>query len=268
MRILLRVTGMLGVCLVAVVPAQAQTLRGSPASVERQYRVAQEHEFTFLRTSQQVRQFVDRGYLVHLPGNQNYTLARVSHSYARPEVKLFVERLSAQYRAACGEQLVVTSLTRPLNGQPPNASSRSVHPTGMAVDLRVSQQPRCRSWLESTLLSLERQGVISATREHRPPHYHVSVFPRQYARYVNSIGDGATPSVASVGSLASQASQATVATASRIVDAIEYRVRRGDSLWSIARRHGLDVDTLKAVNRLNTTRIYAGQTLQIPAEAR
>jgi LysM repeat protein len=28
------------------------------------------------------------------------------------------------------------------------------------------------------------------------------------------------------------------------------------------------VDTLKTVNRLNTTRIYAGQTLQIPAQAR
>lgn len=268
MRILVRVTAMTALGLLAALPVEAQTLRGSPASVERQYRVAKEHDFTFLRTSQQVRQFADRGYLVHLPGNQNYTLARVSHPYARPEVKVFVERLSAQYRAACGEQLVVTSLTRPLNGQPANASSRSVHPTGMALDLRVSQQPRCRSWLESTLLALERRGVVSATREHRPPHYHVSVFPRQYARYVASLGDDPRPSVASVGSMASQATQATAASAARLAHAIEYRVRRGDSLWSIARRHGLDVDTLKAVNRLNTTRIYAGQTLQIPAEAR
>jgi hypothetical protein len=266
MRILLRITGTSALCLLAVLPLQAQTLRGSPASVERQYRVAQEHDFTFLRTSQQVRQFVDRGYLVHLPGNQNYALARVSHPYARPEVKLFVERLSAQYRAACGERLVVTSLTRPLNGQPPNASARSVHPTGMAIDLRVPQQPRCRSWLESTLLSLERRGVISATREHRPPHYHVSVFPRQYARYVANIGD--QPATASVASVASQVTQGVAASAARLADAIEYQVRRGDSLWSIARRHGLDVDTLKAVNRLSTTRIYAGQTLQIPAEAR
>jgi LysM repeat protein len=268
MTILLRITGVSALCLLAALPLDAQTLRGSPASVERQYRVAKEHDFTFLRTSQQVRQFADRGYLVHLPGNANYTLARVSHPYARPEVKLFVERLSAQYRAACGEQLVVTSLTRPLNGQPSNASPRSVHPTGMAIDLRVSQQPRCRSWLESTLLSLERTGVISATRERRPPHYHVSVFPRQYAQYVRSMGGDPSPAVASVGSLASQASQATVASASRLAPAVEYRVRRGDSLWSIARRHGLDVDTLKTVNRLNTTRIYAGQTLQIPAESR
>lgn len=247
MRILLHIVGMSIFCALVAVPSAAQTLRGSPASVERQYRVAQEHDFTFLRTSQQVRQFVERGYLVRVPGNENYALARVSHPYARPEVKLFIERLSAQYRAACGERLVVTSLTRPLNSQPANASSRSVHPTGMAIDMRVSQQPACRVWLESTLLSLERRGVLNATRERRPPHYHVSVFPRQYARYVASLPDRSLP---------------------RLADVVHYRVRRGDSLWSIARRHGVDVDSLKEANRLATTRIYAGQTLQIPSAGR
>jgi hypothetical protein len=247
MRILLRIMGMSVLCTLVAVPSSAQTLRGSPASVERQYRVAKDHDFTFLRTSQQVQQFVERGYLVRLPGNENYTLARVSHPYARPEVKLFVERLSAQYRAACGERLVVTSLTRPLNGQPSNASARSVHPTGMAIDLRLSQQPACRAWLESTLLSLEGRGVLSATRERRPPHYHVSVFPRQYARYVSSLPDRSAP---------------------RVADVRHYQVRSGDSLWSIARRHGVDVDSLKEANRLATTRIYAGQTLQIPSAGR
>ena len=38
----------------------------------------------------------------------------VSFPFARPEVELFVQRLSGQYRRACGEQLVVTSLTRPI----------------------------------------------------------------------------------------------------------------------------------------------------------
>lgn len=247
MRILLRITGMSILCTLMAVPSAAQTLRGSPASVERQYRVARDHDFTFLRTSQQTRQFVERGYLVRLPGNENYALARVSHPYARPEVKLFVERLSAQYRAACGERLVVTSLTRPLNAQPSNASSRSVHPTGMAVDLRVSQQRACRVWLESTLLSLEGRGVLNATRERRPPHYHVSVFPRQYARYVSTLPDPSLPQLA---------------------DVMHYQVRRGDSLWSIARRHGVDVDSLKEANRLAGTRIYAGQTLKIPPAGR
>jgi len=253
MRTLIRTVGVTAIGLLLAQPAQAQTLRGSPAAVALQYRVAQDHNFTFLRTSAQVRRFVEQGYLVHVPGNANYSLARVSHPYARPEVKLFIERLSAQYRAACGEKLVVTSLTRPLNGQPANASARSVHPTGMAIDLRVSQQARCRSWLESTLLSLERQGVLSATRERRPPHYHVSVFPRQYARYVQSLPDRTQPRT-----------EARLASAA----VINYRVRRGDSLWTIARRHGTDVDSLKDANRLAGSRIYAGQTLQIPTAGR
>jgi hypothetical protein len=248
---LLRVTRASLLCTLIVAPVEAQTLRGSPASVERQYRVAKQHDFTFLRTSAQVKRFAELGYLVHVPGNQDYRLNRVSHPYVRPEVKLFIERFSAQYRAACGEQLVVTSLTRPLNSQPSNASSRSVHPTGMAIDLRISQRPACRSWLESTLLSLEGRGVLSVTRERRPPHYHVAVFPRQYARYVQALDSRGGPQLAS---------------ATRPADAsrAEYRVRRGDSLWSIARTHGVDVDSLKEANRLNTSRIYAGQTLQIP----
>jgi hypothetical protein len=246
MRILLRMTAAGLFVALSTSALDAQTLRGSPASVERQYRVAQDHGFTFLRTSTQVQRFVANGYLVHLPGNTDYTLANVSYPYARPEVKLFVERLGAQYRAACGERLVITSLTRPLNRQPSNASSRSVHPAGMAIDLRISHQPACRIWLESALLNLERQGVLNATRERRPPHYHVAVFPRQYARYVATLPDPSLPLVA---------------------DATEYRVRRGDSLWSIARSHGVDVDSLKEANRLNTTRIYAGQTLQIPVVA-
>jgi hypothetical protein len=251
MRILFRLAGACLLFGLAASPMDAQSLRGSPASMERQYRVAHQHGYTFLRTSSQVRQFVANGYLVHLPGNLDYTLANVSHPYARPEVKLFVERLSAQYRAACGERLVVTSLTRPLNGQPANASSRSVHPAGMAVDFRVSQQPACRIWIESALLNMERQGVLSATRERRPPHYHVAVFPRQYASYVASLPDPSLPRVSA---------DATY----RVSADATYRVRRGDSLWSIARSYGVDVDSIKEVNRLPSTRIYAGQTLQIP----
>ena len=58
------------------------------------------------------------------------------------------ERLGGQYRGACGEQLVITSLTRPATLQPRNASERSVHPTGMALDIRYSWDRSCRRWLE------------------------------------------------------------------------------------------------------------------------
>lgn len=162
-------------------------LRGSRASVRRQHEVARDHDLTFLRTPAQVREFVRKDRLEPVRGNADYSIARVSFPYARPAVKLFIERLAAQYRAFSGEKLVVTSLTRPKARQPRNASPLSVHPTGIAVDFRVPRSSRNRKWLEETLLSLERSGVLDATKERRPPHYHVAVFPELYEAYVERI---------------------------------------------------------------------------------
>src|SRR4051812_28622753 len=167
---------------------EAQTLLGSHESLLRQNQEAREHDFTYLRTATDVRDYAQQGLLVRLSGNANYELAgdEVSFPYARPEVKTFIERLSSQYRDACGERLVVTSLTRPITRQPPNASAISVHPTGMAVDLRRSDSSGCRQWLETVLLDLEGKGVLEATREQYPPHYHIAVFPNPYLQYVAS----------------------------------------------------------------------------------
>jgi hypothetical protein len=167
---------------------EAQSLLGSHESLLRQNEEAREHDFTYLRTTEDVRSYIQQGLLVRLPGNADYELAteEVSFPYARPEVKTFIERLSEQYRAACGERLVVTSLTRPITRQPPNASVISVHPTGMAADLRRSDSSGCRQWLETVLLDLEGKGVIEATREQYPPHYHVAVFPNPYLQYLAS----------------------------------------------------------------------------------
>jgi hypothetical protein len=232
--------------------ALAQSLKGSRGSLDLQNRIAKEHDFTFTRSTAQVKRFVSSGYLVPVRSNGDFHVKRISHPYARPEVALFIERLGRQYRAACGELLVITSLTRPTNRQPRNASSRSVHPTGMAMDVRRSTNRNCRAWLERNLLQLEGAGVIEATRENRPPHYHIAVFPRQYSAYVErklETGE-AEPR------LASTAEERRIA---------EYRVRRGDSLWSIAERHGTSISDLRAANDLRSSRIYAGQVLTMPA---
>lgn len=172
----------------------AVSMRGSPESMQRQYEVAVSKDFTFAETPAAVADLVSKDRLVRLPGNANYSLAKVSHPYARPEVKTFVERVSAQHRKACGEPLVVTSLTRPRTAQPGNAHKLSVHPAGMAVDFRLSTNARCREWFEKVLLGLEKGALLDATRERNPPHYHVAVFPDAYRAYAARQAPVAAPS--------------------------------------------------------------------------
>ena len=226
---------------------EGQALQGSEGAVKRAYVRAEDSAFTFLRTAAQVDQFVRAGYLVPVSSGRDFVLHDVSFPVARPEVKLFVERLGAQYHRACGEELVVTSMTRPLSEQPRNASTLSVHPTGMAVDFRTSTNSVCRHWLESTLLYLESEGVIEATRERRPSHYHVAVFPELYTNYVSEV-------------LAAARDGNRAAAASR------YMVRDGDSLWAIARSHGITVSRLVAANDIRGSSIHAGQVLTVPSD--
>jgi hypothetical protein len=216
--------------------ATAQSLGGSPASMSRQQSQAFIHDLSFMESAARIGRFVAAELLVELKGNRNYDLHDVSYPYGRPAVKLFVERLAEQFRSACGETLIVTSLTRPLDEQPSNAHDESVHPTGMAVDLRVPGSGRCREWLNSVLLSLEGTGVLEATRERSPAHYHIAIFPEQYDAYVRNLR----------------------------ADIREYIVLRGDALARIARTNGTTVSALTVANGISGDRIYPGQVLRIP----
>jgi len=186
MRRILGLTLAVGVTAWSVpAEATAASLRGSPAAMQEQNRVAKDHGLHFYSTASEIREAVARGDLDELTGNADYEVADfVSFPYLQPAVKLFVERLASQYHEACGQKLVVTSAVRPASGQPRNAHALSVHPAGMAVDLRVSDRASCRDWLESTILGLERNGVINGIREFHPPHYHIAVYPEQYLAYV------------------------------------------------------------------------------------
>lgn len=182
-----RIAAAAGMLVLAAATSHAAvpvTLGGSPESMVRQNRIARESAVTFFRTPQEVRAAAGSGELVAVTGDENLSVNRISFPYALPETRLFLERFSAQYHAACGEKLVVTSLTRPQSRQPANAHRLSVHPTGLAVDLRVSQEVGCRRYLETALLAKERDGVLDITRERNPPHYHVALFPAAYLEYI------------------------------------------------------------------------------------
>ena len=45
---------------------------------------------------------------------------------------------------------------------------------------------------------------------------------------------------------------------------LHHRVRRGDTLYGIARRHGISLATLRAVNQVRSSRIHPGQNLLVP----
>ncbi len=50
----------------------------------------------------------------------------------------------------------------------------------------------------------------------------------------------------------------------KAVDAAQYTVKSGDSLWKIAQTFRTSVNELKTVNRLTTDVVYVGQVLQVP----
>lgn len=164
------------------------SLRGSPNSMLRQNQIAHDLGYDFIRQAAELDSLVGAGVFVLVEGNECYLVNKsVSYPYARPEVRLFIERLAEQYFEGTGERLVVTSLTRPTSEQPRNSHNLSVHPTGIAVDFRLSSQARSRAWLESVLLKLERQGLLDITRERWPPHYHVALFPAEYLVYLENL---------------------------------------------------------------------------------
>jgi LysM repeat protein len=259
------------VLLLTANQAQAQTLKGSRTSVRTQYELAQSYGFSFINTAKELTQIVESGELQKVSSGRYIELHSVSFPYAVAETSLFLERLSQQYVAACGEKLTVTSLLRPVNRQPVNAVALSVHPTGMAVDLRIPQKSKCRSWLEETLLALEKERVLDVTRERFPPHYHVAVYAEPYAARVAALEAKARQSTTLAQTQATEeiavSSGPASNHASQQTGQQNYIARKGDSLWKIAANTGVSVAELRAANNLRSNRIVVGQTLHIPDAA-
>jgi hypothetical protein len=154
--------------------AGAQSLRGSPASVNRMYSQAVTSDLEFLRSRKSLLEAVNDGELVPINLTNDLDLERVKYPYALPATRDFVNSFARKYHASCGERLVVTSAARPRGEQPRNASPKSVHPTGMAVDFR-KPTGACLKYMRTELLAMEKAGTLEATEERHPVHFHVAV---------------------------------------------------------------------------------------------
>jgi hypothetical protein len=257
-------------------------LRGSQESVQKMWDFATTHGLVFYQTPRDIDKAVAEGKLVPLDGDATYELTRsVGFSYATREAKQFVASFAPQYVAACGAPLIVTSAARPTNRQPRNSNPYSVHPTGIAVDLRRPPAGPCQTWLRKALAELEDQGYIEATEERRPVHLHVAVLtePGKIAA-LPPVGSDALAGVAprtqrSDGDLtlrsATPAIRVSNPPARREANAgnraSTYRVREGDTLWEVARRNGVSVNALARANRRSTRGVLkVGTVLRIPAE--
>jgi len=236
--------------LAVAAPLHAQSLRGSQASIQRMYDEARAEKLSFYETPAGVKKAATQGRLVRLEPTRTMQLHQVRYPYVRPSTRLFVERLATQYEDECGEPLVVTSAVRPATRQPANSTELSVHPTGMAIDLRKPRKAKCLKWLRSTLLDLENNDLLEVTEEHAPAHYHVAVFPTPYTRY------------AAARAKAESASNVRLAVHS---SGTTYKVHEGDTLWDIARSHETTVDAILSANDLDGDVIQPGQELRIPS---
>ena len=117
------------------------------------------------------------------------------YHYIRPWTKLFLDRLSSQFRSRFGGPLRITSLIRTaayqnqLSRRNGNAASavgekRSSHLTGASLDISKKGMTAARQrWVRNVLASLKAKGYLFAVEEFYQPNFHVMVY-RNYPEYV------------------------------------------------------------------------------------
>jgi spore germination cell wall hydrolase CwlJ-like protein len=160
-------------------------------AVSGPFQYAKDSGYEFAATKDRLIELVESGTLVELEETNSLRFSNVSRPYVLPVVAEFVYRLADQYNFGqkCGP-LVLTGAARDVAFQQTlgNGSAKSVHPAGMAVDLKSTDlTPRCQAWLEGTLLEIEAAKRIDFTKEisRKAPHYHVSVATHEYEAWLN-----------------------------------------------------------------------------------
>jgi hypothetical protein len=190
----------LAICVLALAPlaAAAATLRATTESQVIQNEQADRDRLSRMDDQEMIERFARLKLLVSVDEEtRSFYVYNVPEErrYLRPWAKLFLDRLSRQYRARFGQPLRITSLVRTedhqraLQGRNPNAAApvgekRSAHLTGACIDISKKDMSRAQMrWVRQVLSSLKQQGYLFAVEEFTVPNFHVMVH-RNYADYV------------------------------------------------------------------------------------
>ena len=160
-------------------PAQVVSLVGGcQTTSEQQLQYAFSIQLPLMTTETEYQSRINSGYFVRLEGL--FLDVRARRPYALPQTVAFLIKMSQAYSAAGCGQLIIMDALRLTTERPVNGSVYSVHPTGMAVDIRTKYIPiECADWLRAYVSQKEAAGEVDGTQELRPEHLHVVVVPLQ-----------------------------------------------------------------------------------------
>ena len=189
---------LLGACLTLTLTASAASLRATRSSQLVQNQRADEDRLSRMEDGSMTERFVRLKLLEPIPSKtSSYYLhaVREDNRYLRPWTKLFLARLSSQFRARFGKPLRVTSLLRTAeyqrslqrrngNAAADDGPKRSAHLTGASLDIsKKGMTGAQRQWLKNVIVSLHNGGQVYAIEEFQQPVFHILVH-RQYENYV------------------------------------------------------------------------------------
>ena len=187
--------------------ASGVSLRATTTSPLIQNEAADDDHLSRMDDADMTARWIRLQLLQQVPARTSAYYLHSVHSenrYLRPWTKLFLSRLSSQFRARFGKPLRVTSLLRSAqyqrslqrrNGNAASAAGpkRSSHLTGASLDIsKKGLTQRERDWLRRVLSSLRTKGYLYAIEEYKQPVFHIMVF-RKYQDYVaRKTGDKAS----------------------------------------------------------------------------
>jgi hypothetical protein len=169
----------------------AQSLQGSPESMQKQNQEADKENLSRIKNDAELARMKNKKLLVHLPVNKTIRIdPRLEEKYrwCRPWTSEFLIHLGSDFYAHMGNQIQINSAVRTIsyqrvlqrknpNAAPTGGIEASSHLTGSTIDIAKKHMTRGEiRWMRKYLLSLEERNLIEATEEFNQTVFHIMVF--------------------------------------------------------------------------------------------